>query len=61
MAEHEERGVFDQVSPVLAGGVRDQPRHQVRTGDDTDSERLLAEAGLSAKEISKLLEEGAVE
>ncbi len=60
-AEHEEHGVFDQVSPVLAGGVRQQPMHHVRTGNDTDSESLLAEAGLSASEISKLLEDGAVE
>lgn len=60
-AEHEERGVFDQVGPVLAGGLRDHPKHTVRTGDDTDSERLLAEAGLGAEEIGKLLAEGAVE
>lgn len=60
-AEHEERGVFDQVGPVLAGGIRSHPKHQVRAGDDTDSQRLLVEAGLSQNEISKLLEEGAVE
>ena len=60
-AEHEEHGTFDQVSPVLAGGVREQPKHAVRTGDDTDSRKLLAEAGLGEDEISKLLEEGAVE
>jgi len=60
-AEHEERGVFDQVSPVLAGGVRAHPLHQVHTGDGTDTEQLLMEAGLAADEISKLLEEGAIE
>ena len=60
-AEHEEHGVFDQVSPILAGGLRNQPTHQVRTGDDTDSRALLVEAGLSEADISKLLEEGAVE
>ncbi len=60
-AEHEERGVFDQVSPVLAGGIRDQPRHRVRPPDETDSERLLAEAGLDSQRIAKLMSEGVVE
>ena len=60
-AEHEERGVFDQVSPVLAGGVRAHPLHQVRAGDETDTERLLVDAGLSADAVAKLFEQGAVE
>ncbi|MFO0687800.1 MAG: CaiB/BaiF CoA-transferase family protein [Myxococcota bacterium] len=60
-AEHEKRGVFEQLSPVLAGAVRAHPKHTVRTGDDTDSEALLALAGLSREAIAKLLAEGAVE
>lgn len=60
-AEHAERGVFEQVSPVLAGGHRDHPRHTVRDGDETDTERLLAEAGLDRDAIAKLMDEGAVE
>jgi alpha-methylacyl-CoA racemase len=60
-AEHPERGVFEQVSPILAGGIRAHPRHQVRTGDDTDSARLLEQSGFSRAEISKLIEDGAVE
>lgn len=60
-AEHEKRGVFEQLSPVLAGAVRAHPKHAVRTGDETDSEALLALAGLSRDAISKLLAEGAVE
>lgn len=60
-AEHEERGLFDQVGPVLAGGVRAHPKHSVRTGDETDTRALLAEAGLDAGEVARLLEEGAVE
>ncbi|HEB90985.1 MAG TPA: CoA transferase [Deltaproteobacteria bacterium] len=60
-AEHPDRGVFEQVAPILAGGIRDRPRHRVRTGDETDSRDLLATAGYSETEIAKLLEEGAVE
>jgi alpha-methylacyl-CoA racemase len=60
-AEHEERGIFDQVAPVLAGGVREQAVHQVRAGDKTDTEALLSGAGLSREEISNLLEVGAIE
>ncbi len=60
-AEHPARGVFEQVSPILAGGIRAHPRHHVRTGDDTDSARLLEQSGFSRAEISKLIEDGAVE
>jgi alpha-methylacyl-CoA racemase len=60
-AEHPEDGVFDQVAPILAGGVRAHAKHMVRPGDETDTRRLLAEAGLGEDEISKLLAEGAVE
>ncbi len=60
-AELPERGVFEQLAPVLAGGVRDQPRHRVRSAETTDSERLLAEHGFASDEIAKLLAEGAVE
>src|SRR5690606_35731465 len=31
-AEHAQRGVFEQLSPVLAGAVRAHPRHTVRSG-----------------------------
>lgn len=60
-AEHAERGVFEQLSPVLAGAVRAHPKHTVRSGDETDSEALLGLAGLRPDEIAKLLSEGAVE
>jgi alpha-methylacyl-CoA racemase len=60
-AEHEQRGVFEQLSPVLAGAVREHPQHRVRSGDETDSAQLLALAGLRPDEIAKLLSEGAVE
>jgi len=60
-AELAERGVFEQVAPVLAGGIRNQPRHHVKSSDATESEVLLAENGFDVEEISKLLEQGAVE
>jgi len=60
-AEHPERGVFEQVGPILAGGIRSHPRHRVRTGPETDTARLLAESGFSEAEISKLMEDGSVE
>lgn len=60
-AVHSERGVFEQVAPILAGGRRDQPRHEVRVGDGTESRALLSDAGLDVAEIETLLEEGAIE
>jgi alpha-methylacyl-CoA racemase len=60
-AEHPDRGVFEQVGPILAGGLRAHPRHRVRPGDASDSERLLAESGFSDGEITELFEAGAVE
>jgi alpha-methylacyl-CoA racemase len=60
-AEHPERGTFEQVSPILAGGIRSHPLHVVRGGSETDSARLLATSGFSESEISQLIEEGAVE
>jgi hypothetical protein len=60
-AEHAERGVFEQVSPILAGGIRAHPLHTVHLGRETDSARLLAQSGFTETEISRLMEEGSVE
>ena len=60
-AEHTERGVFEQVSPILAGGIRAQPRHTVHVGNETDSERLLGQSGFTESEIAELMDEGSVE
>jgi len=60
-AEHPERGVFEQVSPILAGGIRDHPRHTVHVGSETDSARLLEQSGFTETEIARLIEEGSVE
>jgi alpha-methylacyl-CoA racemase len=60
-AEHPEQGRFRQVGPVLAGGERHQPLHRVRPPEDTDSDVLLSEAGLSPGEIAALRADGIVE
>jgi alpha-methylacyl-CoA racemase len=60
-AEHAEQGKFRQVSPVLAGGIRQQPVYQVRPFGESDAVRLLEWAGRDADEIAALRAEGAVE
>ncbi len=60
-AEHADAGVFEQVAPILAGGIRTQPRHQVRRGSETDTERVLSQSGFSRTEILRLMDEGSVE
>ncbi len=60
-AEFEGRGVFEQVSPILAGGLRDHPTHCVRSDDETDSAQWLAQAGYSETEVATLMGDGAVE
>ncbi|MCG8592256.1 MAG: CoA transferase [Proteobacteria bacterium] len=61
VAHHPEHGDFEQVGPVLAGGTRDAPEHVVRPVGETDTRKLLAEAGLSGDEIESLVAAGAVE
>jgi alpha-methylacyl-CoA racemase len=60
-AQHAEHGDFRQTSPVLAGGDRDQPIHQVRPFGESDGPALLTAAGYSTEEIEKLRAEGAIE
>lgn len=60
-AEHATEGRFRQVGPVLAGGDRGQGTHRVRPDGETDTDALLASAGLGAKEIAELRDEGVVE
>ncbi|MFQ5699401.1 MAG: CaiB/BaiF CoA transferase family protein [Myxococcota bacterium] len=60
-AEHPERGRFEQVAPVLAGALRSQPTHRLRPADETDCAVLLAELGMSEREIEALESSGAVE
>ncbi len=60
-AEHDERGRFRQVGPVLAGTDRDRPVHRVTGDAKTDTASLLRGAGLSDAEIGELRRAGAVE
>ena len=59
-AHHEEHGDFRQVSHILAGGMREQPVHEVRPFGSSDAHELLAAAGYDAAEIEKLRAEGAI-
>ena len=60
-AQHPERGRFEQLGPVLAGGERRQPLHEVAAPGWTDSESVLAAAGFSATEIAGLRAGGIIE
>lgn len=60
-ARHAEQGSFEQLAPVLAGGERCQPEHQVRAAGTADTDAVLAAAGFSASEIEELRRCGAVE
>lgn len=60
-ARHPEKGSFEQLGPVLAGGERAQPEHQVATAGNTDTDAVLARAGFSRDDIAALKSSGAVE
>jgi alpha-methylacyl-CoA racemase len=60
-AEMEGRGVFRQVAPILAGGVRAHPRHQVPANDATDTADVLAGAGYASADLERLFEAGVIE
>ena len=59
-AHHPEHGVFRQLAPALAGMPRSETPVTVRDGRVTDTDVLLAEAGVSTEEIEKLRGEGIV-
>ncbi|CAB1370119.1 CaiB/BaiF CoA transferase family protein [Denitratisoma oestradiolicum] len=60
-ANHPEKGGFEQLGPILAGGERHQPVHQVRPADVTDTQDVLQAAGFSPEEIASLRQGGSVE
>ena len=59
-AVHPEHGEFRQVGRTLAGMERTGSRHPVRPADVTDTDELLAAAGLSPDEVAKLRDAGVV-
>lgn len=60
-ARHPQRGEFEQLGPVLAGGERAQPLHVLSPPGTTDTEAVLGAAGFGAAEITALREQGCVE
>jgi len=60
-ARDEEAGEFEQMAPMLAGCVREQPETKVRPPFETDTRRVLSEAGLGEADVDALVEAGAVE
>src|SRR5207248_6055270 len=56
---HPTHGRFRSVGPTLAGQVKAE-RYDVRDGDVTDTDDLLAGVGLSAAEIAKLHDAGVI-
>ena len=56
---HPTRGTFTSVGPTLAGQVKAE-RYEVREGDVTDTDELLAAAGLSKDDIAKLHDAGVI-
>jgi len=57
-ATHPEKGSFQQVGPVLAGGDRSIKSYDVPDLAVTDTEKVFGETGMSPEEVSKLRESG---
>lgn len=60
-ARHPEKGSFEQLGPVLAGGERKQPEHVVSAPGTTDTDSVLAAAGFGSEEIAGLRASGVIE
>jgi alpha-methylacyl-CoA racemase len=59
-AKHPTHGTFRQVGPVLAGMQRSEDPYLVRESDVTDTDELLASAGIPDEQITALRESGVV-
>jgi alpha-methylacyl-CoA racemase len=57
-ATHPQHGTFLQVAAVLAGSMRPDGSYRVRDAAETDTDELLAGAGISAAEVARLRESG---
>ena len=59
-AVSETDGPFRQSAPGWAGTVPPDGAYEVAAADSTDTESLLASAGLDAHEIERMLDEGVI-
>jgi alpha-methylacyl-CoA racemase len=59
-AQHHEQGTFRQVGPVFAGMEQPTEPYEARDATVTDTDELLAAAGLSSDELAKLHEAGVI-
>lgn len=60
-AHHPDHGAFDQLGTLLAGSRRAPSTVEVPGADHTDTDELLASAGLDPAEVARLRRSGAVE
>lgn len=60
-AEHPERGIFEQLGPILAGCERSRAPFRLPPAGSTDTDAILGEAGFAAEEISRLRASGSIE
>ena len=59
-AVHPERGTFRQLGPVLAGADRSAPTHRLPDPRRTDTDDLLAAAGMATNDIAALRSDGVI-
>jgi crotonobetainyl-CoA:carnitine CoA-transferase CaiB-like acyl-CoA transferase len=59
-ATHPSHGAMRQVAPVFAGMARQSDPYALREGDVTDTDTLLADAGMSSDDIAKLRDAGVI-
>jgi alpha-methylacyl-CoA racemase len=59
-AEHPQHGGFRQLGPVLAGTDRTPTAYRIPVGSRTDTDAVLAAAGMSTAEIADLRREGVI-
>jgi alpha-methylacyl-CoA racemase len=60
VAHHDQQGEFRQVGPVFAGMEQPAAPYEARDATVTDTDALLADAGFSAAEITKLHDAGVI-
>lgn len=59
-AHHEREGIFRQLGTLLAGTDTSRRRYEVRDAGETDTDELLAAAGVSVERIRALREGGVI-